>query len=74
MNYQILQRKIKDTAKAKRGRGIFYKCEKCGEMIYSVPKDNIGCKCGNVFIDVNYGRLAIDDYSKFIVLKEDDFK
>lgn len=74
MNYQILQRKIKDTAEAERGRGIFYRCEKCGEMIHSVPKNNIGCKCGNIFIDVDYGRLAIDDYSKFIVLKEDDSK
>jgi hypothetical protein len=39
-------------------------------MIPSQPRDNVGCKCGNIFIDIDYFRLAIKDYSKFQALRK----
>lgn len=38
-------------------------------MIPSLPKDNIGCSCGNVFVDVDAFRVSIDDYSQFRILR-----
>jgi hypothetical protein len=48
---------------------LYYECLKCGSVIPSRPKDNIGCTCGNVFVDVDAFRVSIDDYSKFRVLR-----
>ena len=43
---------------------------KCGGVIPSIPDHSVGCQCGNVFIDVDYHRLSIDDYSGFEVLQK----
>ncbi len=67
--YQIIQEQIKDTSDVKKGKDIFYKCTKCGEIIPCIPNDNIGCKCGNVFIDIDYFRLHIENYNYFKVLR-----
>jgi hypothetical protein len=68
--YQSLQLEIKGTGDAPRGKKIYYRCLKCLDVIPSVPKDNCGCKCGNVFIDKDYIRLAVDDISSFQVVQE----
>lgn len=68
--YKIILSKITNTSEATRHKDIFYKCKLCGNIIPSTPKDNMGCKCGNIFIDVDYVRLAIEDYSNFIVLQK----
>ena len=44
--------------------GLFYECTRCGDVVASVPKDNIGCKCDNIFIDVDAGRIAVRDVSQ----------
>jgi hypothetical protein len=44
------------------GEGFFYECVKCGDSISSAPKDSMGCKCKNIFIDVDYGRISIKDH------------
>jgi hypothetical protein len=31
----------------------------CGVLVPSVPDDNIGCECGNVFIDRDCWRLVL---------------
>lgn len=58
-----------DTSEAPKGKDIYYKCLRCGGIIPSQPTDNVGCKCGNVFIDIDYFRLAIEDYRQFQVLR-----
>jgi hypothetical protein len=44
--------------------GLFYECTRCGDVVASVPKDNVGCKCDNIFIDVDAGRMAVRDASQ----------
>ncbi len=68
--YKIITENISDTSQAPKGEDVYYKCTLCGDLIPSLPKDNIGCKCGNVFIDIDYFRLAIKDYSKFQALRK----
>jgi hypothetical protein len=41
------------------GDGLFYECLLCGTIVSSLPTDSVGCVCGKIFIDVDYGRCAI---------------
>lgn len=58
--------------RVERGADLFYLCGKCGEAIPSIPKDNGGCQCGNIFIDKDYFRLVVEDYSNFKVVRAGD--
>lgn len=58
-----------DSSQVPRDDDIFYKCADCGTMICSVPTDNTGCRCGNVFIDKDYWRLVVSDFTRFEVLR-----
>lgn len=62
---RVLMASISDTSEAPRGKNIFYRCRACGGLVPSIPSDNVGCSCGNVFVDVDYHRLAVRDYSAF---------
>jgi hypothetical protein len=64
-----LDAKISDTSQAPKGKEYFYRCAACGGVIPSTPRDNVGCECGNIFIDLDYLRLAVKDYTKFEVLQ-----
>ena len=44
-----------------REPNLWYRCLKCGIAIPADPPESIGCKCGNVYIDVGYGRLSIEN-------------
>jgi hypothetical protein len=68
--FKIISDKIKDTSEAIKGKDIYYKCTLCGSILPSMPKDNVGCKCGNIFIDIDFVRLAIDDYKHFMVVRK----
>jgi len=46
------------------GKDLFYECLRCGVAIPSRPTESIHCKCRNIMIDVECGRLGIDDHSK----------
>lgn len=41
------------------GINLCYHCKSCGEIISSQPTDSMGCKCRNIFIDVDYGRVSV---------------
>jgi hypothetical protein len=41
------------------GRKLFYMCKTCGVTIPSQPSHSAGCKCRNVFIDIDYARVAV---------------
>jgi len=69
-NYEMIKSGIADTSEAPRGKDIYYRCAECGGVIPSNPKDNVGCPCGNIFIDFDYFRLAVKDLSKFDVVKK----
>jgi hypothetical protein len=46
------------------GRNLFYECLVCGNVVPSLPKKNIGCKCRNIMIDADSRRLEIRDRTK----------
>ena len=46
------------------GPNLIFECLKCGESIPSRPSDNVSCKCHNIMIDVDYGRIRIKDYAQ----------
>jgi hypothetical protein len=43
---------------------LYYECLICGDMVQSHPQDNTHCKCENVFIDMEAGRVAVRDESQ----------
>ncbi len=65
LKHKKIDKEIINPSQAPKGKNIFYKCKKCNEFIPSQPKDNIGCKCGNIFIDIDYFRLDVEDFQKF---------
>ncbi|HVS32820.1 MAG TPA: hypothetical protein VMS98_15355 [Thermoanaerobaculia bacterium] len=60
---------LSDKVPIPNGSDLFYECLRCSDVIPSLPRDNIGCTCGNVFVDIDAYRVAIDDYSKIRVLR-----
>jgi hypothetical protein len=44
--------------------GHFYECMRCGDVVASVPKETGGCKCDNIFIDVEAERMAVRDVTQ----------
>ena len=46
------------------GSNLFYECLRCGDVIPSLPNESSHCKCRNVMIDVDYGRVKVQDKSK----------
>jgi hypothetical protein len=57
-----------DTSQVPRDHNLFYHCKECGDVIPSVPKDNVGCTCGNVIIDKDMHRLSVWDFGQFEVV------
>jgi len=43
------------------GDNLYYQCLCCGDSIPSLPKDSVACSCGGIAIDVDYGRVHVDD-------------
>ena len=52
------------------GPGLFYRCILCGETVPSQPPDSMGCKCRNIFIDVDYARISVKCDSEIELLQE----
>ncbi len=50
-------------------KNLFYECTNCQTIVPSLPNDSTTCKCSNVSIDVDYGRVAIRDHNKIHLLK-----
>jgi hypothetical protein len=40
---------------------MWYRCLSCHQTLPASPRASTSCKCGNVEIDVGYGRLSIRD-------------
>lgn len=58
-----------DTSDVPKGDDVYYRCTACGGVIPSVPNDNLGCVCGNVYIDRDWWRLVVADFGGFEVLR-----
>jgi hypothetical protein len=49
---------------------LFYECLICGEVVPSLPNDSVACNCKNIMVDIDYGRLSIQDASKSRLFSE----
>lgn len=68
-DYELIGNDYDDTANVPKDDDIFYRCTACGSIIPSVPVDNVGCECGNVFIDKDYWRLVVANMKELEVLR-----
>ena len=69
-DYELIGDDYSDTASVPKDNDIFYRCTACGTVIPSVPDDNIGCDCGNVFIDKDYWRLIVANMNQLEVVRK----
>ena len=67
--YEFVASNFKSTADVPKDEHLFYRCGLCRDVIPSVPADNIGCECGNVFIDKDYWRLVVADLQNLEVVR-----
>lgn len=67
---KIISTNFKNTADVPKDNDIFYRCTDCGMVIPSVPDDNIGCTCGNIFIDKDCWRLIVVDLTKLEAVRK----
>jgi hypothetical protein len=50
------------------GPDIFYRCERCGDLL---PSTEYGeCSCRNVYVDIDAGRAGAADESKVRLMKK----
>lgn len=70
--YEVVATAFKRTSDVPKDGDLFYRCTDCGAIIPSVPNDNIGCECGNVFIDKDCWRLVVVDLTKLEVIRKKD--
>lgn len=68
--FEVIGAHYINTSQVPRGLEICYECTRCGGRVPSHPKDNQGCSCGNIFIDIDYHRLVVRDFSAFRALKK----
>lgn len=68
--YELIGCSYKNTADVPKDEGIYYRCNDCGCIIPSVPEDNIGCECGNVYIDKDCWRLVVVNFDNFEVIRK----
>ena len=40
------------------GETIFYECSICRDVLPSEPPDSENCTCGNLYIDIDAGRMG----------------
>jgi hypothetical protein len=43
------------------GKFLFYECLRCGDVLPSSPSDSVHCTCRNIMIDVDAGRMSIQE-------------
>lgn len=68
--YETLEIRVRSERDAPRAGDIGYRCARCGGVIPSVPDDNVGCSCGNVFIDIDCVRLIVEDFAALQVVRK----
>ena len=64
VEYEVILANATDTSQIPKDKGIFYRCLECGDVIPSLPDDNIACSCRSICIDIDMWRLYVRDYDK----------
>lgn len=52
------------------GKSIFYECLICETVLSSLPSHAVACKCRNVIIDTDAGRIAVKSAKKIRIFLE----
>lgn len=68
--YEVVYVNFKSTSDVPKDVDLFYHCLDCGKVIPSVPDSNIGCDCGNIFIDKDCWRLIVANLAKLEVVRK----
>lgn len=68
--YEIIPQKISRISEIPKGKDLYYRCLECGAVVPSLPSDNTGCDCGNIFIDKDYLRLIVEKIDKIDILRK----
>ncbi len=50
--------------------GFFYECKQCGDVVPSKPGKTVRCKCNNIMIDWEAGRISLLDPSSVLLFEE----
>ncbi len=53
------------------GTRIRYECGICGETVTSTPEYAVACKCRNIIVDADAGRIAVKDSTQMKVYEID---
>ena len=68
--FELVASGFKRSSEIPKDDDLYYRCADCNGVIPSVPTKNVGCECGNVFIDKDYWRLIVADLSKIEVVRK----
>src|SRR4051812_10984200 len=73
MNEKMFYRTFDPKTGYPAGADLFYECQKCGGSISSQPAKSMACKCRNITIDVEAGRISVQDQAhvKLFSVKND---
>lgn len=51
------------------GPGIFYECRSCGDRLDSGASHAIACRCRNLILDIDAGRISVKNPSVVFVIQ-----
>jgi len=46
------------------GLDVYFECCLCRGTLQSLPKHSVACKCRNIIVDVDAGRIAVKDIAQ----------
>lgn len=70
ITHEVVGSGYNNTSEVPKDDDLYYHCLNCDALIASIPGDNVGCECGNVFIDWDYRRLIVEEFDKFEVVRK----
>ncbi len=69
ITYKVLPIHASSVSEAIRGPTISYLCAKCETLVPSQPDDNMGCSCGNIFLDIDSLMLIVYEWASFKIVE-----
>jgi hypothetical protein len=69
-SFAVVEGEFKKVSDLPMDDSIFYRCQKCGDVLPSLPADSIGWSCGNIAIDTDLWRIFILAFTEVSVLKK----
>lgn len=53
------------------GARVRYECGICGVNLASMPEHSVACKCRNIIVDAEAGRVAVKDLTQLLAYESD---